>query len=232
MVVCNLVLYLYISVCIYRYTHKCYLLFMTSLLYVFFFPPADSFFHSSCYLPSRKKKLVDVIRLFQRFFVVFFFVASSSKTSPCLPITNTSRVCDGQRRDVMRCLVFQKALHFFYCLSLGLDIYPFPPSFFFVPYRHSKRHAFLLLVVRPGAPSSFLFLVVMPGAPSSVLAPDRTTNLALRELSCFSSGLCLQEATPRELCRRRPDQIERTLLGASGIATRNKDATGGSWPYY
>ena len=31
--------------------------------------------------------------------------------------------------------------------------------------------AFLLLVVRPGAPSSFLFLVVRPGAPSSVLAP-------------------------------------------------------------
>ena len=32
--------------------------------------------------------------------------------------------------------------------------------------------SFLLLVVRPGAPSGFLLLVAMPFAPSSVLAPS------------------------------------------------------------
>ena len=45
-------------------------------------------------------------------------------------------------------------------------------------------NSFLLLVVRPGAPSSVLLLVAMPFAPSSVLAPNVTSFLSL-----FSSRL-------------------------------------------
>ena len=31
---------------------------------------------------------------------------------------------------------------------------------------------------------------------------------------------------------KHPTTVTRTLLGAPGIATRSKDATSGSWPYY
>ena len=57
-----------------------------------------------------------------------------------------------------------------------------------------------------------------------------------RTSSRVSDGRC-EELAPAEshdvsclmfiLCTR-----SRTLLGAPGIATRNKDATRGSWPYY
>ena len=48
--------------------------------------------------------------------------------------------------------------------------------------------AFLLLVVRPGAPNSFLFLVVWPGAPSSVLVGCFWVSLILSQ-AAESSGV-------------------------------------------
>ena len=69
----------------------------------------------------------------------------------------------------------------------------------------------LLLAAMPGA---FFFLAVRPGAPSGVLAPSSDDGA---RTPLGAPGLTTGN---------------KKLLGASVIATRSKDATRGSWPYY
>ena len=86
----------------------------------------------------------------------------------------------------------------------------------------------------------------MPGAPSSFLLPVNVQRLVGREGIDVVSGLggfgrqrfqtkkllegCQVDALPQQ--RGSLITSNKELLGAPGIATRSKDATRGSWPYY
>ena len=82
----------------------------------------------------------------------------------------------------------------------------------------------------PLAPSSFLLLVVRPGAPSSVLAPssDALGRTHLRDFGAQTRRLVgsvpLRNRSTRVTFRRRQPGIKKEFL--------LKEAARGSWPYH
>ena len=88
-----------------------------------------------------------------------------------------------------------------------------------------------------------LLLVAMPGAPSSVLAQSafflqdivKTPNVNFRcnlPYAIFILSLNCWTRNPDFGCLSWKQERDKKLLVAKGIATRKKNATSGSWPYY
>ena len=105
----------------------------------------------------------------------------------------------------------------------------------------------------PGAPSRFLLLVAMPGATSCVLHgypfPGHTQAAEIlselreaqsrleagtlaRATTSVRGQLNLSSRVTQSAAASTPQMPTAFLLGTKGIATRSKDITRGSWPYY